>query len=127
MTERRVRVLWTATAKEALARLPYKARKGLLEKADNLLTANDPTQLGKPLTGPLAGYYRLAYSRYRAVYSVEEQTLASGEVVVQVTVRFVAAGQRKEGDKRDVYRLAKKLIELGGIEGEDEPGRGDER
>lgn len=127
MSERRqVRILWTATAKKGLAELPYKVRKGLLDKADNLLEAADPTQLGKPLVGPLAGYYRIAYSRYRAVYSVEEERLASGEIAVNITVRFVAAGQRKEGDKRDVYRLAMKLIELGAIELDEDEGEGDE-
>jgi mRNA interferase RelE/StbE len=62
------------------------------------------------LRGPLAGYYRIPFSRYRAIYTVQE----SGQSVA-VVVLFVAAGARKQGDKKDIYRLAEKLMELGMI------------
>jgi mRNA interferase RelE/StbE len=67
------------------------------------------------LVGPLQGYFRICYSRYRAIYSVKKERLASGEVVQTVTVLFVAAGIRKEGSKDDIYRFALRLIKLGVI------------
>jgi len=93
--------------------LPRKARAGIIAKADELEECDDPRKAYKPLKGPLRGYYRLTYGRYRAIYTVEEETLASEDVLVRVLVRFVAVGIRKERDKKDVYRVAKKLVDLG--------------
>ena len=90
---------------------------GLLDKANELRDADDPSAVHKPLTGPLQGYYRICYSRYRAIYSVQRKDLASGDVLHHITIRFVVAGVRKEGDKKDVYRLAQKLLELGLLDG----------
>ncbi|MEN6459224.1 MAG: hypothetical protein ABFC63_09865 [Thermoguttaceae bacterium] len=110
--EVRVTVKWTDTAKESLKSLPPKVQHGLLEKADELAqSGSDPRGFCKPLTGPLQNYYRIVYSRYRAIFTVEEEVLASGDKLLQLTVIFVAAGIRKEFDKRDVYRVAQKLIE----------------
>jgi mRNA interferase RelE/StbE len=118
----RVIIQWTETAKNGLATLPKKVRRGLLDKANELREADDPSSVHKPLTGPLQGYYRICYSRYRAIYSVHREELANGDVLQKVIVRFIAAGIRNEGDKKDIYRLAQKLIQLGVIEpdGEDE-------
>jgi mRNA interferase RelE/StbE len=113
VSQRQVRILWTRTAVDALAALPRKVRRGILAKADELLGAGDPRQAHKPLTGPLAGYYTLKYSRYRALYRVDERVLDNGERVIQVTIRFVLAGVRKAGDKQDIYRIAEKLVRLG--------------
>ncbi|MBL8963502.1 MAG: hypothetical protein KF787_01650 [Phycisphaeraceae bacterium] len=110
---RRVRILWTSTAKECLKNLPKKVRAGLLTKADELYECEDPRKVHKPLTGPLAEYYRITYSRYRAIYRVEEETIASGDVLLNITVLFVAAGIRREQSKEDVYRVAQKIVELG--------------
>ena len=68
--------------------------------------AQDPELQGKPLGDELTGYrsIRLVGQRYRAIYRVER-----GLVIVVV----VAVGLRKEGDKKDVYTLAKRLIRLG--------------
>lgn len=54
----------------------------------------------------LAGYrsLRAVGQRYRILYKVTPET---------VIVSIVALGIRKEGDKADVYALAKKLIRLG--------------
>ncbi len=111
----RVTIQWTQTAKNCLAKLPLKVRRGLLAKAGELRTASDPTLAHKPLTGPLQGYFQICYSRYRAIYSVEKVTMASGEVVQRVKIVFVAAGIRKEGDKNDIYKFATKLVRLGVI------------
>ena len=118
-TQTQITVQWTRLARDHLAQLPYKVKQGLLDKADELRTADDPRQIGKPLRGPLSGFYRIAYSRYRAIYHVSEQQTSDGQPVLRITIRFVLAGQRKEGDKRDVYRLAKQLIKVGRLaEGE---------
>lgn len=123
MSARRTTVKITETAKKALARLPRAARKGLLEKAQGLRDCDDPRTAGKALTGPLQGYYRIRHSRYRAIYTVDQEQLANGEVVVCVTITVVSAGVRKEGDKSDVYALAQKLVGLGLLHVPTKPSR----
>jgi mRNA-degrading endonuclease RelE of RelBE toxin-antitoxin system len=108
--EARTTIQWTHTAKESLKSLPPKVRKGLLDKADALLTCGDPRKCCKPLTGPLEGCYRIVYSRYRAIFTVVEERLDSGDVLLHLKVIFVAAGIRKEFDRNDVYRVAMKLV-----------------
>jgi hypothetical protein len=39
--------------------------------------------------------------------------LVSGAVLVQVKVQIILTGIRKERDKKDVYEVAKRLVELG--------------
>jgi mRNA-degrading endonuclease RelE of RelBE toxin-antitoxin system len=109
--EVRVRIRWTETAKKSLKALPLKVRKGLLEKADRLKEGPDPRERCKPLTGPLQGCHRIVYSRYRAIFSVREEELAGGDKLLHLEVIFIAAGIRKELDKKDVYRVAQKLVE----------------
>ena len=111
MVKRTVVIRWTETAKSQLAKLPLKVRRGLLEKADRLAESDDPRKIYKPLVGPLEGYFRIPYSRYRAVFRVDEKKAAGGKIVLVVTITFVAVGVRKAGDKHDVYRLAEKLVE----------------
>lgn len=106
-----VSIQWTETAKEGLRRLPKKVRQGLLDKADQLLRC-DPRTVSKPLVGPLHGYYRIVYGRYRAIYSVKEEKQARGKARLHLMVMFVAAGKRKEHDKQDIYRVAEKLVKL---------------
>lgn len=66
----------------------------------------EPELQGKPMTDELVGYrsVRAVGQRYRIIYRVE------GE---RVTVLVVALGIRKEGDKKDVYELTKKLLRSG--------------
>ncbi len=68
------------------------------------LSAN-PEQQGKPLTGELGTFrsLRSVGQRYRIIYRVEQK---------KVTVLVVGVGLRKEGSKKDIYALAKKLIRL---------------
>ncbi|MGH8058440.1 MAG: type II toxin-antitoxin system RelE family toxin [Candidatus Entotheonellia bacterium] len=68
--------------------------------------ARDPEQQGKPLLGELQSLrsVRVVGQRYRILYRVDR-----GKVLVLV----VAMGLRKEGDRRDIYALAKKLLRLG--------------
>jgi len=121
VTDRRIIIQWTETAKECLRKLPLKVRRGLLNKADQLLECEDPRKVFKPLVGPLQGYYRITYSRYRAIYWVDEEILVNGDVRLRIIVRFVAAGIRKEGDKKDIYRFALRMLKLGILESEEDP------
>lgn len=119
----RVLIQWTETARNGLAKLPQKVRRGLLDKANELRDVEDPASVHKPLWGPLQGYCRICYSRYRAIYSVDRQELPDGDALVRIIVRFVAVGIRKAGDKKDIYRLAQKLVDLGIIETRQPPHR----
>jgi mRNA interferase RelE/StbE len=99
------RVEWSKAAMRALAAISDKrVQRGIFERAEAL--ARDPEMQGKPLVGPLAGCrsVRAVGQRYRIVYRVER-----GRVVVIV----LAVGLRKDGDRADVYALAKKLVRLG--------------
>ena len=82
-------------------------QRQLTDRMDRL--ADEPERQGAPLRGPLAGYRscRAVGQRYRIIYKVNE-----GELVVLV----VATGLRKEGDKRDIYRLTQRLVRLGLLE-----------
>lgn len=68
----------------------------------NALTEN-PEKQGKPLLGELLGCrsVRAVGQRYRIIYRVKGS---------EVAVLVVALGIRKEGDKKDIYALAKKLL-----------------
>lgn len=70
-------------------------------KLDELAT--EPDKRGKALLGSLSDYrvVRAAGQRYRIVYQV-----AALEGVVTVVV----IGIRKEGDKRDAYRIARRRL-----------------
>jgi len=76
-------------------------RAKIIETIDGL--AEDPQKKGKPLTAELDGYYtvRAVGQRYRIIYRIDDD---------RVVVLVVAAGIRREGDKMDIYALAKKLI-----------------
>lgn len=66
----------------------------------------DPDKQGKPLSEELAGCrsIRAVGQRYRIIYRLEEE---------QVSVLVVTVGRRKDGDKNDVYSIAKRLARLG--------------
>lgn len=68
--------------------------------------AQDPEKQGKSLGDELDGYrsVRAVGQRYRIIYRIEGD---------KVLVVVVAVGIRKEGDKKDIYRLAQRLIRLG--------------
>ena len=72
--------------------------------------ADDPDKQGKALAGELTGYrsVRAVGQRYRIIFEVKRQ---EAEVVV------LGVGLRRQGDKSDIYALAKKLLRLGLIEG----------
>ncbi|HUS88210.1 MAG TPA: type II toxin-antitoxin system RelE/ParE family toxin [Desulfosporosinus sp.] len=68
----------------------------------------DPEKQGKPLVKELAGFRSLHVSgRYRIIFKIEKDPNV---------VCIAAAGIRKEGDQKDIYKLAKKLLKLGLID-----------
>ncbi|MBI1870815.1 MAG: type II toxin-antitoxin system RelE/ParE family toxin [Chlamydiae bacterium] len=68
--------------------------------------AYEPEKQGKALVGDLSSFRRLTAlgRRYRIIYRVDREKLR---------VNVVGVGIRKEGDKSDIYHLARKLIRLG--------------
>jgi len=78
-------------------------RSRIAEVIDRL--AEDPDRQGKPLVAELSGFrsIRAVGQRYRIIYKIIKK---------QVVVVIVAAGIRKEGHKKDIYQLAKKLLKL---------------
>jgi mRNA-degrading endonuclease RelE of RelBE toxin-antitoxin system len=110
--EHTVSIQWTDTAKAHLKTLSKKVRRGLIGKADELLQCDDPRKRFKPLAGPFQGCYRIPYARYRAVFKVEEEELVRGDVLLHLKIVFIAVGIRKSRDKKDVYKVAEKLVRL---------------
>lgn len=84
---------------------------GIVEQAKEAIrdAMADPEQAGKQLTGSFFPYRRLKFSRYRIVYRVVKDANPP-------EVRFLYAGIRKEGDKKDVYALLEKIMKRGGLE-----------
>jgi mRNA interferase RelE/StbE len=76
-------------------------RAKIIETIDGL--AEEPEKKGKPLISELDGYHsvRAVGQRYRIIYRIDKE---------KVIVLVVAAGIRREGDRKDIYELAKKLI-----------------
>ena len=105
MSGKRFGIEWAPTAARALAGIAdRRVQRKIFERAEAL--AMEPESQGKALVGPLAGCrsVRAVGQRYRIVYRVER-----GRVIVIV----LAVGLRRDGDRGDVYALAKKLVKLG--------------
>lgn len=84
---------------------------GIVEQARDTIrdAMADPEQAGKQLTGSLFPYRRLKFSRYRIVYRVVPDTDPT-------EVRFLYAGIRKEGDKKDIYARLERVLRRGRLE-----------
>lgn len=65
----------------------------------------EPVKKGKALVAELTGFRSLRVARYRVLYKVEKER-----------VIIVAVGIRREGDTKDIYARAKKLLRLKLIE-----------
>ena len=98
------RIGLTPTASAMLAAIQdRRVREKIRDRIDGL--AVEPEKQGKPLTGELAGYrsLRTVGQRYRIIYRIMKE---------EVLVLVVGLGIRKEGSKRDIYSLARKLLRL---------------
>lgn len=98
------RIVLTPTARRMLEAVrDRRVRRVLARRIDSL--AHDPEKQGKPLTGELSTLrsVRAVGQRYRILYRAEEE---------RVVVLVLALGMRKEGDRKDIYELARKLVRL---------------
>jgi mRNA interferase RelE/StbE len=84
-----------------------RVREQIVSRVQKLIT--DPEKQGKALLGELMGLrsLRAIGQRYRIIYRVER---------TRVLVLVVALGIRREGSRRDIYALARKLIKVRLIE-----------
>ena len=80
-----------------------KIQRTILDRLKHL--SDGPDKQGKRLVKDLSGFRSIHVAgRYRVIYRIDEQT---------VIVYVLAAGIRKEGDKKDIYSIAKKLLNAG--------------
>lgn len=96
-------IRFTPTAMQMLKDIKdLRIQKQIAETIKRL--AHSPEKQGKPLYDDLLGYrsLRVVGQRYRVVYAITEPH----------TVVVIAVGIRKEGDKRDVYKLATRIVRL---------------
>lgn len=98
------KIVITPTALAAIEQIAdRRIRRKISERIDSL--QNDPDKQGKALLGELSGFrsLRAVGQRYRVIYQVQGS---------KVVVLVAAVGIRKDGSKKDIYELAKKLIRL---------------
>jgi mRNA interferase RelE/StbE len=98
-------IIITPVAMDLLRAIPdRRVQKTIAASIDRL--TKEPEKQGKPLLGEFLGYrsLRAVGQRYRIIYRVDR-----GQILVIV----VAVGIRKEGDRRDIYALAQKLLRSG--------------
>ena len=98
------RILITDTCLRLIGKIPdKKIQRSILDRIQKL--SDEPEKQGKKLVKDLAGFRSVhAAGRYRIIYKIEKRT---------VIIYVLAAGIRKEGDKKDIYKIAKKLLEAG--------------
>ncbi|MBW2171597.1 MAG: type II toxin-antitoxin system RelE/ParE family toxin [Deltaproteobacteria bacterium] len=75
-------------------------QRTILDRIQKL--SDEPDKQGKKLVKDLSGFRSThATGRYRIIYKTDKQS---------VIVYVLATGIRKEGDKKDIYKIAKKLL-----------------
>ena len=103
----RYKVLISDTCLALLGKVADKKIKRIIMLRIEKLS-EDPEKQGKMLTKELSGFRSIhTAGRYRIIYKVEEST---------VIVYIMAAGIRKQGDKKDIYKITKKLLKAGLID-----------
>ena len=97
-------ILITDTCLRLIEKIPdKKIQRSILDRIQKL--SEEPEKQGKKLVEGLAGFRSVhAAGRYRIIYKTDKRT-----VIIYVLV----AGIRKEGDKKDIYKIAKKLVDAG--------------
>lgn len=100
----RYRILITETCLSLINKLSdKKIQRTILDRIEQL--SEEPDKQGKNLVQDLSGFRSVhAAGRYRIIYKIDKKT---------VIVYVLAAGIRKEGDKKDIYKIAKKLLNAG--------------
>jgi len=98
-------VIITPLAEKQLAAISDKRMQHGIESSIETLEV-DPISRGKALVNELAGFraIRAVGQRYRIIYRIDAS---------QRRVIVAALGIRKDGDRLDIYALAKKLVKAG--------------
>jgi mRNA interferase RelE/StbE len=98
------KILITDTCLALIEKIPdKKIRRTILNRIEEL--SDEPDKQGKMLVKDLSGFRSIhAAGRYRIIYKVDKQT---------VIIYILAAGIRKQGDKKNIYKIAKKLLDAG--------------
>jgi mRNA interferase RelE/StbE len=98
------KILITDTCLALIEKIPdKKIRRTILKRIEGL--SEEPDKQGNMLVKDLSGFRSIhAAGRYRIIYKVDKQT---------VIIYILAAGIRKQGDKKDIYKIAKKLVNAG--------------
>ncbi len=98
------RILITNTGLSLIEKLTdKKIQRTIMDRIERL--SEEPDKQGKNLVQDLSGFRSVhAAGRYRVIYRIDKHT---------VIVYVLAAGIRKEGDKKDIYKIAKKLLSAG--------------
>lgn len=98
-------IVISPTAQKQLAHISDRRISRSIENTIDSLDT-EPARKGKALIGELAGYrsIRSVGQRYRVIFKLHYD---------QRIVYVASVGIRKDGDKNDVYALAKKLIKAG--------------
>jgi mRNA interferase RelE/StbE len=80
-----------------------KTQRTILNRIEEL--SDEPDKQGKMLVKELSGFRSIhAAARYRIIYKVDKQT---------VIIYILAVGIRKQGDKKDIYKITRKLLKAG--------------
>ena len=100
----RHRILITKTCLFLIEKLSdKKIKRTIFDRIEQL--SEEPEKQGKNLVQDLSGFRSVhAAGRYRIIYMIEKKT---------VIVYVLAAGIRKEGDEKDIYRIVKRLLNAG--------------
>ena len=96
-------VILTKQSRKLFKKIKDRREKQLLLAKLEKLKYN-PNIQGKALVKQLSGYrsVRAVGQRYRIVYQVQEE---------KVLVVVVGIGRRKEGNKKDIYSMTKKILD----------------
>jgi len=97
-------ILITDTCLALIDKIPdKKIQRTILNRIEGL--SDEPDKQGKMLVKELSGFRSIhAAGRYRIIYKVDKQT---------VIIYILAAGIRKQGDKKDIYKITRKLLKAG--------------
>ena len=97
-------ILITDTCIALIEKIPdKKIQRTILSRIEGL--SDEPDKQGKMLVKELSGFRSIhAAGRYRIIYKVDKQT---------VIINILAVGIRKQGDKKDIYKITRKLLKAG--------------
>ena len=80
-----------------------KIQRTILDRIQKL--SDEPEKQGKKLVKDLSEFRSVhAAGRYKIIYKIDKQ---------MVIIYVLAAGIRKKGDKKDIYEIARKLLNAG--------------